>query len=71
MYSIEYRRPEDGRTLFETDDREPAIWLLQAIAETPGVQLIDYSGNLDGVLDGALNGITLFGAPAPVAPLAA
>lgn len=71
MYSIEYRRPEDGRTLFETDDRESAVWLLEAIAETPNVQLIDFSGNLDGALDEALIRVKLFGAPAPVAPLAA
>jgi hypothetical protein len=65
MFWILFRNPADHRTpsemvLFETDDWTEAFHTLRGAAVSPGTELIDFSGNLDGDLDFLLAGVKLF-----------
>ncbi len=60
MHSILYRIPDAGITeLFETDDLNEAVLFLQGIAINSIANLIDFSPELDGVLDRVLDGVKL------------
>ena len=64
MFWILFRNPADHRTpsemvLFETDDWTEAFHTLRGAAVSPGAQLIDFSGNLDGDLDHLLASVRL------------
>lgn len=51
-YWILYRDPAAHvRTLAETDRRDQAVAILEIAVLTPGIELIDYSYNLDGAID--------------------
>ena len=65
MFTIVYRIPLD-RTLtrLETDNLYDARFVLQDVALRPDADLIDFSPELDGTLDGLLDHIHLFGASA-------
>jgi hypothetical protein len=53
MYAILFRIPPDKvTTLFETDDLTNAMSVLQGVVLNEDAELIDFSGNLDGALDG-------------------
>lgn len=44
----------------ETDDLQDATVILAYVALSPAFELIDFSGELDGVLDHLLAGVKLF-----------
>lgn len=69
VYWILYRDPGDhSTTLLETDGLSEATFVLQGVVINPEAELIDFSGNLDGVLDHVLYGVKLFSdAPVKVA----
>lgn len=46
--------------LMETDDLQDATVVLAYVALSPAFELIDFSGELDGVLDHLLYGVKLF-----------
>jgi len=55
MYAILYRVPANHETvLFESDDLGNAVALLVGIVQSTIMDLIDFSGNLDGYLDRTL-----------------
>jgi hypothetical protein len=67
MFWIEYRDLTARELVrFETDELGPATFLLQALVITPDHELIDFSGQLDGVLDYQLAGVKLFPENDPV-----
>ena len=68
MYSILYRIPEDKiTTLVETDSFTEAVFLLQGVVINTVSELIDFSPELDGVLDETLAGVRLADAVPAVA----
>jgi hypothetical protein len=69
MYWILYRDlVAHERVLMETDDLQEATTVLAYVAQIDDFELIDFSGELDGVLDYLLAGVKLFtSAPAKVA----
>lgn len=61
MFWIEYRDlVARERVLMESDDIQDATVILAYVALSPAFELIDFSGDLDGVLDHPLAGVKLF-----------
>ncbi len=60
MFWILYRHPVDkSTTLLETDNLEEATFVLLGVVNNGDAQLIDFCGDLDGVLDYDLDGVRL------------